>query len=137
MQLKLRQLKLFEIYNQTRNRSLPLATLVRNSMTHWLTNSCLENLLLWHWRVMMPTQYLLRLLLLLTFILRNVLMTVWCRFGDWSLFIKLDFCSDFEHKVCSRFWKFGHYFYWRCFVGVKKLNLGRDPEAWSGQNFEV
>ena len=27
-----------------------------------------------------------------------------CRFGRWGLFIKLNFCSDFEHKVWSRFW---------------------------------
>ena len=28
----------------------------------------------------------------------------WCRFGSWSFAIKLNFCSDFEHKVWSRFW---------------------------------
>ena len=27
-----------------------------------------------------------------------------CRFGSWSLVIKLNFCLDFEHKVWSRFW---------------------------------
>ena len=46
----------------------------------------------------MPIQNLLRLLLLLML----VMTTVWCRFGRWSLVIKLSFCSDFEHKV-SRF----------------------------------
>ena len=29
--------------------------------------------------------------------------TVWCRFGRWGLVIN-NFCSDFEHKVWSRFW---------------------------------
>ena len=28
----------------------------------------------------------------------------WCRFGSWSFVIKLKFCSDFEHKVWSKFW---------------------------------
>ena len=77
---------------------------------------------MWPWRVKMPTQNLLRLLLLLMLILRNVLTTVWCRVGSWSLAIKLDFCSDYEHKVWSwyRSWswswseilqrKFGKYF---------------------------
>ena len=32
--------------------------------------------------------------------MRNVLTTVWSRFGSWSL--KFKFCSDFEHKVWSR-----------------------------------
>ena len=36
---------------------------------------------MWTWRVKMPTQSLLRLLLLLTYMLGNVLTTVWCRFG--------------------------------------------------------
>ena len=58
---------------------------------------------MWPWSVKMPTQNLLRLLLLLILMLRNVLTTVWCRFGSWSLVIKLIFCSDFEHTVWSRF----------------------------------
>ena len=72
---------------------------------------------MWRWCVKMPTQYLLRLLLLVP---RNVLTKVWCRFGGWSLVIKLIFCSGFEHKVRSGFWswssgeilklKFGQYF---------------------------
>ena len=28
-----------------------------------------------------------------------------CRFGSWSLVIKLNFCLDFEHTVWSRFWR--------------------------------
>ena len=36
--------------------------------------------------------------------LKNVLTAVWCRFGSWSFVIKLNFCSDFKHKVWSRFW---------------------------------
>ena len=30
-----------------------------------------------------------------------VLATVCCRFGSWGLVIKLNFCSDFQHKVWS------------------------------------
>ena len=33
-----------------------------------------------------------------------VLATVCCRLGSWGLVIKLNFCSDYEHKVWSRFW---------------------------------
>ena len=60
--------------------------------------------------------------------------------------IKLNFCSDFEHKVWSRFlsWssgkilklKFGKYFATDVFVEVMKLNLGQDYEARFGQDFE-
>ena len=35
--------------------------------------------------------------------MRIVLATVWCILGRWSLVIKPNFCSDFEHKVCSIF----------------------------------
>ena len=76
---------------------------------------------MWPWRVKMPNQNLLRLFLLLMLILRNLWTTVWCRFGNWSLFIRLNFYSDSEHKVWSRFrnWstgeilklKFGQYFF--------------------------
>ena len=50
-----------------------------------------------------PTQNLLILLLLLMLMMRIVLAIVCCRFGSWGLFIKLNFCLDFEHKVWSRF----------------------------------
>ena len=95
---------------------------------------------MWSWRVKMPTQNLLRLLLLLMLMMRIVLATVCCRFGSWGLVIKLSFCSDFEHKVWSRFWswksgeilnvKFGQYFaadVWlrlRSWILVKIMKLG-------------
>ena len=56
------------------------------------------------WRVKMPTQNLLRLLLLLMLMPRYVLTIVWCRFRSWSLVIQSNFCLDFEHKVWSKFW---------------------------------
>ena len=59
---------------------------------------------MWPWRVKMATQNLLRLLLLLMLMMRIVPATVCCRFGSWGLVIKLNFCSDLEHKVWSRFW---------------------------------
>ena len=59
---------------------------------------------MWPWRVKMPTQNLLRLLLLLMLVTRIVLATICGRFGSWGLVIKLNFCSDFQHKVWSRFW---------------------------------
>ena len=52
--------------------------------------------------------------------MRIVLATVCCILGSWGLVIKPNFCSDFEHKVSSRFWswssgkifklEFGQYF---------------------------
>ena len=74
-----------------------------------------------------------------------VFSTVCCRFGSWGLVTKLNFCSDFEHKVWSRFWSWssgnifkleiGQFCRW-CFVEVMKLNLGQDSEARFGQYFE-
>ena len=79
---------------------------------------------MWPWRVKMPTQ---NLSLLLMLVMRIVLATVCCRFGSWGLVIKLNFCSDFEHKVWSRFWSWSSgkiwswslvsFFCW-CFVEV-------------------
>ena len=64
-----------------------------------VSHSCLVNL--------MPTQNLLRMLLLLMLMLRIMLATVCYRFGSWRLVLKLNFCSDFEHKGWSRFWSWG------------------------------
>ena len=91
---------------------------------------------MWPWRVKMPTQNLLRLLLLLRLVMKIMLATVCCRFGSWGLVIKLNFCSNFEHKVWSRFWS------WSLvsillLVEVTKLILGQDSEARFGQNFEA
>ena len=82
---------------------------------------------MWPWRVKMPTQNLLRLLLLLMLVTRIVLATICGRFGSWGLVKKLNFCSDFEHKVWSRFrswskgeiwsWSLVSFFCW-CFVEV-------------------
>ena len=87
------------------------------SLTESLTHCCLVNLI----DVKMTTQNLLRLLLLLMLMMRNVLTTVWCRFGRWSLVIKLSFCSYFEHKVS----RFGQDFevgswsrFWRCLIKI-------------------
>ena len=70
-----------------------------------LTHSLLFSKLYWCdvWLVKMPTQNL-RLLLLPLLMMRIVIATVCCRFGSWGLIIKLNFCSDFEHKILSRFW---------------------------------
>ena len=58
---------------------------------------------MWPWRVKMPTQNLLRLLLLLMLMLRIMLATICYRFESWRLVLKLNFCSDFEHKVGQDF----------------------------------
>ena len=84
-----------------------VAMLVTNSACH----SCLVNLmsvndancLMMSQQLKMPTQNLLRLLLLLVLMMRIGIATVCCRLGSWGLIIKLSFCSDFEHKVLSRY----------------------------------
>ena len=95
---------------------------------------------MWPWHVKMPTQNLLRLLMLLMLMMRIVLATVCCILGSWGLVIKPNFCSDFQHKVSSRFWswssgrilklEFGQYFaadvlqrLWR-WILVKMLKQG-------------
>ena len=82
-----------------------LAMFVSHSLTDSLIDSLLFSKLDWCdvWLVKMPTQNLLRLLLLLMLTVRIVLATVCCRLGSWGLIIKLSFCSDFEHKVSSRY----------------------------------
>ena len=57
----------------------------------------------------------------------EVLATICCRFRSWGLVKKLNFCSDFEHKVWSNFlslssdkiwsWSLISFFCW-CFVEV-------------------
>ena len=93
---------------------------------------------MWPWRVKIPTQNLLILLLLLMLMMRIMLETVCYRFGSWGFFIRLNFCSDFEHKIWSRFWSWSsgkicswslaNFLCW-CFVKVMKLNFCRDSEA--------
>ena len=53
---------------------------------------------MWLWPLKMPTQNLLRLLLLLILMLRNMLMAVGA-----DLVIRLNFCSHFDNKVWFRF----------------------------------
>ena len=111
------------------DRWLPL------SLTPSLTNSVpLVDLIDWPWRVKMPTQNMLRFLLLLMLMLRIVLATVCCRFGNTGLVIKLNFCSDFEHRVWSRSWSWSSGKIW-CWSLVSILLLmfcrGCEVESWS------
>ena len=62
---------------------------------------------------------LLRLLLWLMLMLRNVLTIVWCRFGSWSLVKKSNFFQTFSTSL----------------VKILKLNLRRDLEAEQKQKF--
>ena len=73
-----------------------------DSLTQSLTHCCLVNLIDVTLACEDDNSNLLRLFLLFMLMMRNVLTTVWCRCGRWSLVIELSFCSDFEHKV-SRF----------------------------------
>ena len=86
---------------------------------------------MWPWSVKMPTQTLLWFLHLLMLMLRIMMATVCCRFGSWGLFIKLYFCSDFEHEVWSRFWSWSS-------GEILKLKFSQCFAAVAvGQGFEV
>ena len=76
-----------------------------HSLTDWLTHSLLFIKLYWCdvWLVKMPTQNLLRFLLLLMLMMRNVLTTI-MQFWKLKFGHKAKFCSDFEHKVWPRVW---------------------------------
>ena len=98
-------------FYRTRVRSLGM--LVSDSLTNWLTDSLLfSGLDGCEWfqllddvaKAIESCENLLRLLLFLMLVMRIVLSTVCCRFGSWGLVKKLNFYSDFEHKVWSRFW---------------------------------
>ena len=98
----------------------------------------------WSWRSGKIWSWSLTSFYLLMLMMRIVLATVCCRFRSWGLVKKLNFCSDFEHKVWSRFWNWSSgkiwgwpvFFCWS-FVEVMKLNLSQDSEARFGQNFEA
>ena len=99
--------------------------------------------LMWPWRVKMPTQNFLMLLLLLMLMMR--IGNIWCGFGSWGFVIKLNFCSDFQHKVFrslklevrrdfeAEVWSV---FCCWCLVEVTRLNLGQDYVAKFGQDFK-
>ena len=93
---------------------------------------------MWPWRVKMPTQNLLRLLLMLMLILRIMLATVCYRFGSWRLVLKLNFCSDFEHKGWSRFWSWSSGKIWSCSLfSILPLMFCRGYEVKSWSRFWI
>ena len=79
--------------------------LVTHSLTHSLTDPLLFSKLYWCdvWLVKMPTQNLLSLLLLLMLMMRNVLTTVVCRFGSWSLVINLNSVQTLRTRFGQEF----------------------------------
>ena len=99
------------------------------SLTHSLTHSLLISKLDWCdvWLVKMPTQNLLRLLLLLVLILRS-----------WSLVMKTNFCPDFGHKILAKDFEAEVKSIFCCWplVAIMTIILGRDSEAMFGQDFE-
>ena len=125
-------------FYRTRVRSLVM--LVTHWLTNWLTNWLLFSKLDWCdvWLVKMPTQNLLRLLLLLMLMMRNVLTTVVCRFGSWSLVMKLNFVQtlstrfgqEFEVEVQAKFWNWS-------LVSILLLSRSEVMKWMFGQDFEV
>ena len=122
----------------TRVRSL--AMLVTSSLTHWLTDwllfsklDCCDGVscedVNWN---------LLRFLLLFMLMMRNVVTIVSCRFGSWSLVIKLNFVQtlstrfgqEFEVEVQAKFWNWS-------LVSILLLRLGEVMKWLFGQDFEV
>ena len=85
---------------------------------------------MWPLSVKMPTQNSLMLLLLLMLMMRIMLATVCCKFRSWSLVIKVNFCSDFEHKVWSRFWSWSSGKILKPgLVNILNLKLRRDADV--------
>ena len=110
-----------------------LATLVSDWLNA-LTHSCLVDLIDVNLACEDVNPNFFRLLLLLKLMQRNVLMTVWCRFGSWSLVIKSNFCSYFEQKVWSRFWSWssGKICSWSlASFSVLMFCKGYEVESWS------
>ena len=118
----------------------PIIGYACHSLTHWLTNWLLFSKLYWcdMWLGKMPTRNLLRLLLLLMLMMRKVLTTVVCRFGSWSLVMKLNFVQtlstrfgeEFEVKVQAKFKNWS-------LVSILLLRLGDVMKWLFGQDFEV
>ena len=81
---------------------------------------------------------LLRFLLLLMLMMRNVVTIVLCRFGSWSLVINLNFVQtlrtrfgqEFEVEVQAKFWNWS-------LVSILLLRLGEVMKWMFGQDFEV
>ena len=66
--------------------------------------------------------------------MRIVLATACCRYGSGGLVIKLNFCSDFEHKVWSLFWSWSSGKIWsRSLFSILLLMFwsGNEVESWS------
>ena len=86
---------------------------------------------MWPWRAKMPTQNLLRLLLLLMLVMRIVLTTVCCRYRSWGLVIKLIFCSDFGQKVWSTFWRYSSGTILKLgLVNIFNFKFSQDTNVW-------
>ena len=135
-------------FYRTRVRSLGMLVThwLTDSLTHWLPNSCLVNLI----DVTLACEDANSKLVEVVTVadvdaednVGNSLLQIWeLTFGSkakllfrlWAQglvkILKLRFRQDFEAGFCSAFccW---------CFVEVMKLNLGRDSEARFGQDFE-
>ena len=111
---------------------LPLS--VTHSLTTWLLFSILESYDPACEDANSEQQNLLRLLLMLMLMLRIMLATVCYRFGSLRFVLKLNFCSDFEHKVGqdsevevqARFWS------WSLFIILPLMFCrGYEVESWS------
>ena len=137
-------LHLWWYFYRTRVRSL--AMLVTHSLTHWLTDSCLANLIDVTLACKNANSKLVEVVTVADVDAEdnvgNSLLQIWeLTFGSkakllfrlWAQglvkILKLRFRQDFEAGFCSAFccW---------CFVEVMKLYLGRDSEARFGQDFE-
>ena len=75
------------------------------SVTNWLTNCCLVNLIDVALACEDANSKLVRLLLLVMLRLRNMLTTVCYRFGRWSFGHKIKFFSRLWAQDWSRFWR--------------------------------
>ena len=78
--------------------------------------------------------------------MRIVLATVCWRFASWGFDIKVTFCSDFEHKIWSRFWSWLLMFGWDFVVdswsrfwrwNFIKFYLNKSLTLWPNLSFQI
>ena len=94
-------------------------------VAYWLTHWCFRNMtdVTLAFEDANSIQFLM-LIFLMMLMMRQVLATVWSRFGSWNLVesLKLNFGQYVEPDVWSRFWR-------KNLVKIFKLNFAQDFEA--------
>ena len=106
---------LFSYHNFYRTRVWSLGMLVTHWLTDWLTPWRLVNLIDATLACKDANSKLVELVSVADFDDEDRVGTSLLQIWSWGLDIELNFCSDFEHKVWSRFWSSGKIWGWPVF----------------------